>query len=171
MLHTFLLSSIAKQLMGSGAFEVQGKRLPVRRTSKQSFRTVTFAMRGRQYAAIEQNPDKPSRWGQVARGGHRVEQFKDAQANKFVGVEQRKAFAVHEVLAGKVANQGGLARSGLPDDVHVGAAVGAPDSEATPQVAEVSCGEFRDTIFFWLGSHPGHKFRVSVSARQGRRAM
>ena len=66
--------------------EVEGKRLPVRRTSKQGLRTVTFTMGGRQYAAIEQNPGKPSRWGQLARSGHQVVQFKDVQANRFVAV-------------------------------------------------------------------------------------
>ena len=29
-------------------------------------------MGGRQYAAIEQNPEKPSRWGGLARSGHQV---------------------------------------------------------------------------------------------------
>jgi hypothetical protein len=40
----------------------------------------------RQYAAIEQNPSKPSRWGQLARSSHEVVQFKDFQANRFVAV-------------------------------------------------------------------------------------
>jgi hypothetical protein len=47
---------------------------------------VTFTMEGRQYAAIEQNPGKPSRWGQLARSGHQVVQFKDGQSNRFVAV-------------------------------------------------------------------------------------
>jgi hypothetical protein len=63
---------------------VQGRRLPVRRTSRQGLRTVTFTMGERQYAAIEQNPGKPSRWGELARSGHQVVQFKDVQANRFV---------------------------------------------------------------------------------------
>ena len=40
----------------------------------------------RQYAAIEQNPGKPSRWGQLAPSGHQVVQFKDVLTNRFVGV-------------------------------------------------------------------------------------
>lgn len=56
MLDTLLLSSIAKQLMSAGEVEVMGKRLAVRRTSKQGLRTLTFTMGGPQYAAIEQNP-------------------------------------------------------------------------------------------------------------------
>ena len=86
MLDTALLSNIAKQLMGGDEVEVGGRRLPVRRTSRQGLRTVDFAMGGRQYAAIEQNPSKPSRWGQLACSGHQVVQFKDVQTNRFVAV-------------------------------------------------------------------------------------
>jgi hypothetical protein len=63
MLDTPLLSSIAKQLMSADEVQVEGKRLPARRTSRQGLKTATFVMGGRQYAAIEQNPDKPSQWG------------------------------------------------------------------------------------------------------------
>ena len=86
MLDTSLLSSVARQLLSADEVEVGGKRLPVRRTSKQGLRTVTFTMEGRQYAAIEQNPEKPSRWGELARSGHQVVQFKDVQTNRFVAV-------------------------------------------------------------------------------------
>ncbi len=81
-----LLSSIAKQMMSSSRVEIDGKPLPVRRTSSQRLRAVSFKMAGREYQAIEQNPEKPSRWGQLARSGHQVVQFKDAQSNKFVAV-------------------------------------------------------------------------------------
>lgn len=86
MLDTSLLTSIAKQMMSADEVEVEGNRLPVRRTSKQGLRTVTFTIGGRQYTAIEQNPEKPSRWGQLARSGHQVVQFKDVQTNRFVAV-------------------------------------------------------------------------------------
>jgi hypothetical protein len=86
MLDTLLLSSIARQLISADEVEVEGKRLPVRRTSRQGLMTVTFTMGGRQYAAIEQNPGKPSRWGQLARSGHQVVQFKDVETNRFVAV-------------------------------------------------------------------------------------
>jgi hypothetical protein len=86
MLDTHLLSSIAKQLMTADEVEVMGKRLPVRRTSRRGLKTVTFVMGDREYAAIEQNPEKPSRWGQLARSGHQVVQFKDVATNKFVAV-------------------------------------------------------------------------------------
>jgi hypothetical protein len=86
MLDTSLLSTIAKQLMTSDEVEVMGERLPVRRTSKQGLKTLTFTTGDRQYAAIEQNPQKPSRWGELARGGHQVVQFKDVETNKFAAV-------------------------------------------------------------------------------------
>jgi hypothetical protein len=86
MLDTTVLGTVARQMMSADEVEVEGKRLPVRRTSKQGLRTVTFTMGERQYAAIEQNPGKPSRWGQLARSGHQVVQFKDVETNKFVAV-------------------------------------------------------------------------------------
>ncbi len=86
MLDTSMLSSVARQLLSADEVEVEGNRLPIRRTSKQGLRTVTFTMGERQYAAIEQNPGKPSRWGQLARSGRQVVQFKDVETNKFVAV-------------------------------------------------------------------------------------
>jgi len=44
-------------------------------------------MPGREYQASEQNAEKPSRWGQLAREGHRVVQFKDGESNRFVAVD------------------------------------------------------------------------------------
>ncbi len=46
--------------MSADEVKVQGKRPPVRRTCKQGLRTETFVMGDHQYAAIEQNRDKPS---------------------------------------------------------------------------------------------------------------
>jgi hypothetical protein len=43
-------------------------------------------MGGREYQAIEQNPEKPSRWGKMAREGHRVVQFRDLLTQKYVAV-------------------------------------------------------------------------------------
>lgn len=63
MLDLALMSSIAQQMMTSLKVQVRGKLVSVRRTSAQRLRSVTFAMNGREYEAIEQNPEKPSRWG------------------------------------------------------------------------------------------------------------
>ena len=86
MLDAELLKSIAAQLMTSTFVIIGGKSVPVRRTSIQRFKTVPFSVGGHRYQAIEQNPEKPSRWGQLARSGHQVVQFKDAERNKFVAV-------------------------------------------------------------------------------------
>ena len=75
---TALLSSIATQLMTDSVVEVDGKRIPVRRTSAHRFKMVSFTLDGRHYQAIEQNAEKPSRWGQLAREGHQVVQQGDA---------------------------------------------------------------------------------------------
>ena len=86
MLDAELLKSIAAQLMTSTSVRLHGKSVPVRRTSSQRLKTAAFSVEGHRYQAIEQNPEKPSRWGQLARSGHQVVQFKDVERNKFVAV-------------------------------------------------------------------------------------
>ena len=86
MLEEDLLKSVASQLMTGTSVDVDGKSAPVRRTSRQHLKTAAFSIEGHQYQAIEQNPEKPSRWGQLARSGHQVVQFKDAESNRFVAV-------------------------------------------------------------------------------------
>ena len=86
MLDAELLKSIAAQLMTSTSVSLNGKSVPVRRTSSQRLKTAAFSVEGHRYQAIEQNPEKPSRWGQLARSGHQVVQFKDVERNKFVAV-------------------------------------------------------------------------------------
>lgn len=80
------LKSIAEQLMSQPQIELDGQSLPVQRTGSHRLRTVTFQLDGREYQAIEQNREKPSRWGQLARKGHNVVQFRDAATNKYVAV-------------------------------------------------------------------------------------
>jgi hypothetical protein len=41
---------------------------------------------GRVLEAIEQNPEKASRWGKLAREGHQVVQFRDVEMGKYVAV-------------------------------------------------------------------------------------
>ena len=74
--------------MSSYEVEAQGQRLCVRRTSKRGLRTVNFTMEGRQYAAIDQNLCKPSRWGQLARSGHSPDSPITKGANKLVVLVQ-----------------------------------------------------------------------------------
>jgi len=75
MIEAETLKSIATQLMTSTSVSVDGKSIPVRPSSRQHLRTAAFTVGGHEYQAIEQNPEKPSRWGQLARSGHKVVQF------------------------------------------------------------------------------------------------
>jgi hypothetical protein len=86
MLDAELLKSIAAQLMTGTFVIIGGKSVLVRMTSSQRLKTVAFSVAGCSFQAIERNPEKPSRWGQLARSGHQVVQFKDAERNKFVAV-------------------------------------------------------------------------------------
>jgi hypothetical protein len=86
MIEAETLKSIAAQLMTNTSVSVDGKSIPVRPTSRQHLRTAAFTVGGHGYQAIEQNPEKPSRWGQLARSGHQVVQFKDVENGRFVAV-------------------------------------------------------------------------------------
>ena len=86
MLDMALLASIAHQMMAGNAIEVDGKSVPVRRTSGPQLRTLAFTMDTQECLAIERNPEKLSRWGKLAREGHQVVQFKDTETNRFVAV-------------------------------------------------------------------------------------
>ena len=63
---------------------LQDRRSRVTRTGTRRFRTVKFVLDGTEYQAIEQNAEKPSRWGKLAREGHRVVQVRDLQSGKYV---------------------------------------------------------------------------------------
>jgi len=91
-----ILKSVAEQMMTSGEVRVGGKTARVTRTGSRKFRTVRFVMDGAEYQGIEQNPEKPSRWGQLAREGHRVVQFRDLRSGKYVAA----------VVDGKVTEYG-----------------------------------------------------------------
>jgi hypothetical protein len=80
------LESVADQMMDHAAVTVASKKFPVKRIGHNRLRTVTFQIGSHEYQAIEQNPEKPSRWGKLARDGHRVVQFRDVLSNKYVAV-------------------------------------------------------------------------------------
>ncbi|HTS36680.1 MAG TPA: hypothetical protein VMH04_13480 [Candidatus Solibacter sp.] len=86
MLDHEVLTSVAEQMMNGHEVEVGEVASRVDRTGSRRFRTVRFRMEGRDYQAIEQNPEKPSRWGKLAREGHRVVQFRDVESGKYVAV-------------------------------------------------------------------------------------
>ena len=72
--------------MKKSEIEVCGKKFRVNRTGHNRLRTVIFTIDGHEYQAIEQNPEKPSQWGKLAREGHRVIQFRDINSNKYIAV-------------------------------------------------------------------------------------
>jgi hypothetical protein len=86
MLDAESLKSVASQLMTGTTVTLEGRSAPVRHTSRHHLKTAAFSVDGHNYQAIEQNPEKPSRWGQLARSGHQIVQIKDAERNKFVAV-------------------------------------------------------------------------------------
>ena len=86
MLDTEVLSTVAKQMMRGKTAEPNGESLPVSRTSSPRLRTVAFQIDEHEYQAIEQNSEKPSRWGELARHGNQVVQFKDLEINRFATV-------------------------------------------------------------------------------------
>ena len=96
MLDHVALRSVAEQVMSGAEVLVEGQVVRVERTGSRRFRTVRFALGGKEYQAIEQNPEKPSRWGKLAREGHRVVQFRDVASGKYVAV----------VVDGKVTEYG-----------------------------------------------------------------
>ena len=81
-----VLEAIAEQMMRGAEVAVEGHSFRVTRTGAQRLRTVRVLTGGKEYQAIQQNPEKPSRWGKLAREGHRVVQFRDLQTQKYVAV-------------------------------------------------------------------------------------
>jgi len=84
MLDHTTLTSVAEQMMSGLEIVVGGKSSRVSRTGSRRLRTVRFVMGGKEYQAIEQNPEKPSRWGKLAREGRRVVQVRDLSSQKYV---------------------------------------------------------------------------------------
>jgi len=81
-----MLISVAEQMSGGASVVVDGRTFRIARTGSQHLRTVRFLMGGGEYQAIQQNPEKPSRWGRLARKGHRVVQFRDLSTQKYIAV-------------------------------------------------------------------------------------
>ena len=73
-------------MMNGDEVVVEGQRVAVKRVGAKRLRMVEFKWDGRAFEAIEQNPEKPSRWGKLAREGHRVVQFRNVEAGKYVAV-------------------------------------------------------------------------------------
>ena len=84
MLDQTILVSVAEQMMTGPQVTLSGRTSRVSRTGQQRLRTVRFLLDGKEYQAIEQNPEKPSRWGKLAREGRRVVQVRDLATQKYV---------------------------------------------------------------------------------------
>jgi hypothetical protein len=69
-----LFLSVAKQFF-VGPINLNGRTIPVAKTTRQGLKIACFEANGHRIMAIEQNPRKPSEWGQLARRGHKVVQF------------------------------------------------------------------------------------------------
>ncbi len=89
------MASVAEQMMSGNEVSVGGRTERVGRIGSGRLRTAKFAMGGREYLAIEQNAEKPSPWGKLARAGHQVVQFKDVETNRFVAVAVDGAVTVY----------------------------------------------------------------------------
>jgi hypothetical protein len=81
-----VLQSVAAQLMDGDAVTLDDQKLRVKRVGSGRLRMVQFRLNGREFEAIEQNREKPSRWGKLAREKHQVVQFRDVQTQKYVAV-------------------------------------------------------------------------------------
>jgi hypothetical protein len=72
--------------MRSEQVVLQGQTMRVKRVGSGRLRMVQFQLNGRPFEAIEQNPEKPSQWGKLAREKHQVVQFRDVESHKYVAV-------------------------------------------------------------------------------------
>jgi hypothetical protein len=81
-----VLRSVAAQLMSGDFVLLENQRIPVKRIGRGRLRMVQFKLNGSLLEAIEQNPDKPSRWAKLAREKHPVVQFLDVETHKYVAV-------------------------------------------------------------------------------------
>ncbi len=86
MLDHAIFQSVAEQLLTGSQLVVDGRTSRVTRIGSLRLRTARFLAAGREYQAIEQNAEKPSHWGKLARAGHKVVQFRDLSSQKYVAV-------------------------------------------------------------------------------------
>jgi len=85
------LRSVAAQLMNGPEVVIRDsndeeQKVRVKRVGSGRLRTVRVKINGREVQAIEQNREKPSHWGQLARKGHQVVQFQDVITRKYLAV-------------------------------------------------------------------------------------
>lgn len=68
--------SVWRQTLIDGAkyVETDGKKYPVRETSKRRLKQVDFRFDGHELRGLEQNPETKSKWAAMARHGMKVMQ-------------------------------------------------------------------------------------------------
>jgi hypothetical protein len=81
-----VLGSVAVQLMNGEEVVLGDQKMRVKRVGSGRLKMVQFRVEGRGFEAIEQNPEKPSRWGKLAREKHKVVQFRDVEEGRYVAV-------------------------------------------------------------------------------------
>jgi hypothetical protein len=71
------LVEVCRQVLIENAsmVELDGKRYPVRITTRKGLRQVDFVFDGNEIRGLEQNPETKSRWAVLARSGKKVMQF------------------------------------------------------------------------------------------------
>jgi hypothetical protein len=81
-----ILCEVWRQALVEGLeeIEVDGHRFRTGRTRARRLRTVDVRVGSVAVEGIEQNPEKTSRWAQLAREGHRIMQFRVGP--RYVGV-------------------------------------------------------------------------------------
>ena len=81
-----VLQSVAIQLMEKPQVELEGKSYKVSKSSSRGLRMAKVEINGREVQAIEQNRQKLSRWGKLAKEGRKVVQFRDVITGKYLAV-------------------------------------------------------------------------------------
>jgi len=81
-----MLRSVAIQLMEKPQVELEGKSYKVSRSTSRGLRMAKVVINGREVQAIEQNRQKLSRWGKLAKSGSKVVQFRDVITGKYLAV-------------------------------------------------------------------------------------
>lgn len=81
-----VLVSVWRQALSDGAkhVEIDGKKYPVRETSRPRLKQVDFRFDGHELRGLEQNPDTKSKWAAMTREGRKVMQF--LEGGRYVAV-------------------------------------------------------------------------------------
>jgi hypothetical protein len=80
-----VLLSVARQVFsGAKVVETPEGQAPVTRTPSKGLLRVEFLVEGHKVVGIEQNPNTGSQWARLARAGHKVMQFRDGEAGRYI---------------------------------------------------------------------------------------